>query len=1032
MTSIAPLIDYSRNRRAFPNVNPFRSFVFDELSARKKSIPTPLWTPVVRLTSCKVTKSDVKKQYKFFTLGLMGYDAKENIFDSVYLGDKEVVGYAYDAAGNKIIIYTEDISPRDFNEAFGNTSDEVRKKQAELLNEAAQQQLEKLTNVKRGDTTRPVPAVSSVKIARHALAAPTQVTIKWTCFNRPQLEYLRHHFMAVGGYCVLEIGHTRTDFQIKKDHIIPFFEPTRAIEEITNCFLKGRNYIIDNYVGPNNGNYDVFVGTVANYSIEYRAETNSFECTTVLVSAGEYLQGLSTNLTALSLNPDDTYKTQTIAEYFMLNGEFDKYIAKLIRSDNQDKTQQSVSGVTNITSNYLKQYKTTKDYEAANINPFDYQFVTWKTFTTKIIPHIFDTLPIGDYKEEIKHFMKLESNGKEEFVGYHPRLLSTDPEVMVIVQKSYLEKGTNAPQDFFRADDEGRRFFGDLPPDTQHPDDRALLSSGVWINIGLIREAFIGTKTFKMALINILNRMNNASAGYWDLQLFWDDQINVFRVIDAKFSDFTKLEVYRFNEPMLDETGECIEIQLDSAFPPEVITQMSIAATVLADQKLLEETLTKYPLFGNTSHYAFAMNWSAFDDVIGAAVRAKINAKQSNTTDTPTTIIQTPTQRTDGQIRQISRITDNLDASAGTGTSTNSPAPNQSIGTLNVSNDNVDLEQKIIPLSTVNVVAPKISNPVENFNFTNKTAKYNGTALLVPEFNQKLQRLFAQLKQEGIKAEINESFRSQDRQDYLREKGDTTTVHSNHTRGTAVDVLLNGGISDKAAFARMRSLSTYYGLVNISDISPKLGVREDWHLQLPNASSFPLITDPNAPQTVSTAAQEQIKANSPPSQTASAPARSSSNIPTPVTQRTGGGGKGGTGQNSQPETHTKDELAKIESINSKFGRGLAILIELNKGAMIAEITRQGFLNHPNKVNGFVAPFPTSAKIEIKVPGIAGISVGDGFVVDKLPFIYESYGLFQTTEIVESISSQGWTTSLKGTFRFMVFDGNAKAFISPRG
>ena len=131
----------------------------------------------------------------------------------------------------------------------------------------------------------------------------------------------------------------------------------------------------------------------------------------------------------------------------------------------------------------------------------------------------------------------------------------------------------------------------------------------------------------------------------------------------------------------------------------------------------------------------------------------------------------------------------------------------------------------------------------------------------------------------------------------------------------------------------------------------------------------------------------------------------------------------------QPAEEQRKERHIKKYYRTKFGDQIFPLIQVNKTTMIRDITLHGIQNHEqNTSNSFVAPFPTTAKVEIEFMGIAGISIFDGFIVDKLPYIYERYGIFHITQIKESIDETGWKTTLTGIYRFLYFNANATGLI----
>jgi hypothetical protein len=122
----------------------------------------------------------------------------------------------------------------------------------------------------------------------------------------------------------------------------------------------------------------------------------------------------------------------------------------------------------------------------------------------------------------------------------------------------------------------------------------------------------------------------------------------------------------------------------------------------------------------------------------------------------------------------------------------------------------------------------------------------------------------------------------------------------------------------------------------------------------------------------------------------------------------------------------KEEKAQIEAtkenINIRFGRGVTNVIAPSMSTMRNLITRDGYAKHPTP-NSFVAPFPTTTAVEVQLQGISGISISDAFLVDRLPFIFERYGVFQVTEITDSIADRGWTTNIRGYFKLIWLNGD---------
>lgn len=105
---------------------------------------------------------------------------------------------------------------------------------------------------------------------------------------------------------------------------------------------------------------------------------------------------------------------------------------------------------------------------------------------------------------------------------------------------------------------------------------------------------------------------------------------------------------------------------------------------------------------------------------------------------------------------------------------------------------------------------------------------------LVPALRERLGRVVARMEHEyGHHVAIAEAGRTQARQDYLFAQGRTRsgpvvtwTRDSNHTRGRAVDVTIDGSYNNAAAFALLQQVARTEGLHT-------LGARDPGHLELP-------------------------------------------------------------------------------------------------------------------------------------------------------------------------------------------------------
>lgn len=119
------------------------------------------------------------------------------------------------------------------------------------------------------------------------------------------------------------------------------------------------------------------------------------------------------------------------------------------------------------------------------------------------------------------------------------------------------------------------------------------------------------------------------------------------------------------------------------------------------------------------------------------------------------------------------------------------------------------------------------------------TTPVRTTDALAPELRRKLERVMERMKGEyGHDVTVVETARSQERQDHLFEQGRTRpgnvvtwTRDSAHTRGEAVDVIIDGTYNNADGFARLQRIAKEEGLRT-------LGVRDPGHLELAGSGSL--------------------------------------------------------------------------------------------------------------------------------------------------------------------------------------------------
>jgi hypothetical protein len=113
---------------------------------------------------------------------------------------------------------------------------------------------------------------------------------------------------------------------------------------------------------------------------------------------------------------------------------------------------------------------------------------------------------------------------------------------------------------------------------------QAPLSRGVWINSKAIQAAFINARTIMEGMETLLNNMNAATENYWDLKLFYDEEQQLFRIVDdnLRTTDNTISQIYEFNKRLSSIDGDTIgpdvlDIQIQTDYPKIFFSQLAIS-----------------------------------------------------------------------------------------------------------------------------------------------------------------------------------------------------------------------------------------------------------------------------------------------------------------------------------------------------------------------------------------------------------------------------------------------------------------------
>lgn len=1010
-------------RLPYPGFNAFRPFVTNELNRRKTTYPIYTVSPFVRMTS---TTEDKEYGRKFFTLGLHGFhDTDFDMFDVSYGAKSDVVGYSYDVNTSdgtlkKRLHSTDMISaenlPPDFVEGLNERHQSAVQEQRAAF-ETFQREQAKIFAA----NSHPVPGITHVSIDRKGPFAPFIATVKWQCYNRAQLEFLRHHFMNVGQYVVLEWGNQFANKQIAKT--LDFSDP-EIVTELATCIRKGRSYIIKNWVEPNDGNYDFVVGNVSNFNVTVDHKTGIYNCSTTIVSVGEVIFGINNHFTFIDTDGvfnDSAQPMSSVEDFFKPNRKYDE----LINSLSSDPT---------LVANYTTKWDgnttnlNTSETELANnvsSNPQDYRFISWKFFTENLIPEIFALIRGDQVTNDLNQWFDIKYDDVNEpperqlWVGYNEHLKSTNPDVMILVTKDM-----KTPAQGF----DGIGKFGELDS------HRGKLSKGVWLNVGMIRRAFLQTNNLVQAIRNILSSLNNATENFWKLTLIWDEEIHKWRIVDSNFGDTQRVpKFYVFNEIQEDESAafDILKVDLDSAFPAELITQTMLYSKYKASSPEERRRLIKqYPKIGTTSTFIFSLNWTSLIDVLAQEL------EKENTRGADTTI--------KGSIPNIEPNTNRARIGSGlflgssglvTSTAGGNGQPGKAVGENVVSHkSNVTnsppsqfaVGSHVIPPRDVSIdQTTGLPTDVKVLGSNSNAFSTTSTRLLHPQFKNSFnvwKSIVEGYPGYDIKVYIESATRNPEYQKILKSRyGDNAAPpgKSKHQTGQAVDfrVTLNGvpiRMNDennywiwnimKDAADHVNKTSVVTDPDKFARLQMLEAIGERHHIQM-EGKILDVIGD-DAFKTGATY-EEHYKGD----------------VPNPKSLRYIF--RSNKSDNEYEEGLIPDEekevIDKQLGISQRFGDTIISMVELDPSGMVARITKNGYDNYP-KPNGYVAGFPTTTSVTIEILGLSGISISDIFGVDRLPYVFEQYGAFQVTEMTDTITEKGWITKIRGYFKLLWLEG----------
>lgn len=423
-----------------------------------------------------------------------------------------------------------------------------------------------------------------------------KANIKITAYSVGQVDTLLKYFLRPATRVVLEIGNqsaTQRESTVDAENTFKPFNWNKSADVIAKTFSDIINVpasgsqFIDEYIYGNNGNYEIFVGYVVKFDLKYNKE-NTYDILLTIHSIQQFeVPTRHTGVKALCPDATNPCRVYDVIQYFSaeaapLANSFTSLMVEEARIAQRNSSYVwkddfiAIKAPEPGTSVPALFTETTISTEAAEQE----YFVSWKFFIEKILLDERRGILSVVSDQNTKRFLKLgllrsvnnvlnpqtaDTDRRNKLianqVNYHPDLRSTNADVMIIYnptaesrktseeRQDYVDFGNvfnanedernrfrknNVIKDFIESSGVGR--FQNRDGDQNEPGIGSL-SSGVWLNTKAIKQAFTSQDTITNAIDYLLNMMNAATEGYWNLQLYSTDrQTSGLFVVDMGLS----------------------------------------------------------------------------------------------------------------------------------------------------------------------------------------------------------------------------------------------------------------------------------------------------------------------------------------------------------------------------------------------------------------------------------------------------------------------------------------------------------------
>jgi hypothetical protein len=401
------------------------------------------------------------------------------------------------------------------------------------------------------------------------------------------------------------------------------FNWRRSKEDIKNELGKvviaqeGQRELIEKYTYNNFGNYELFIGYVASFKMKYTKE-NVYDIELVVHSVQQF--EVPTKLGGTRSSPSTTVTVANTCEaidimdyfkpeYSYRDNSFIQVLAKCV-NDNS-------SPLYSTWNNHVIPLGAPGVQAGSGGVKSNGYLISWQCFVDLILndntygllgtfqlqPGV-DDATINLLRSGLLSRIESSTVGRAKDinsneVSWNRNLRSTDPNVMIIYNSKAQQgrRGIDSIKVIEVLAADGKVPEADLTniqtalrdrTGTEGPDIRqrienntvvksfdenesgtnsSSLTKGVWINTNAIIDAFSGADTITAGITALLNNMNNATQGYWNLQLISGEPETVgLKVIDAGLSKPVA-------EPLVPQVGDFVAT-LPTTSPTELIDRL--------------------------------------------------------------------------------------------------------------------------------------------------------------------------------------------------------------------------------------------------------------------------------------------------------------------------------------------------------------------------------------------------------------------------------------------------------------------------